>query len=243
MMKEIVIPNEALKYILFQRTGYLRLPNTLIYRIVNKILPHSIYNRIVEYEADVYSSRIISSYKTDIRNEYLSISEFLPASCFSILDIGCGVAGIDVFLNYHYKEKQPKFYLLDKTHIEKSVWYGFKPKGAFYNSLDTAKDLLVQNNVPERFIHIVDATENNDINIGCRVDLVISLLSWGFHYPIETYLAKVLELLMESGVIILDVRKNTSGIDLLNNVFSNVVVILDQKKYQRVLIALHSKNA
>jgi SAM-dependent methyltransferase len=203
---------------------------------VNKILPISIYNRIVEYEADVYSSRIISSYKTDIMNEYLSIAEFLPEPCTSILDIGCGVAGIDVLLNYHYKANQPKFFLLDKTHIEKSVWYGFKTKGAFYNSLDTAKDLLVQNNVPESFIHMVDATENNDINIDCRVDLVISLLSWGFHYPIDTYLEKVLKLLMKSGVLILDVRKNTNGIDLLSDVFSNVDVILDQPKYQRVLV-------
>ena len=237
MIDEMVISNEACKYILFQRTAYLRLTNTFVYRIAKKILPFSIYNQIVELEAKIFSSGIKSLYKDDMRREYLSIKDYLPETCSSILDIGCGVAGIDVFLRDHYEEKHPEFYLLDKTHIEKFIWYDLETKGAFYNSLDITKKMLIRNDIPEKFIHLVDTTDNNDINIDCKIDLVISLLSWGFHYPVEAYLEKVYELLSEDGILILDVRKNTNGIDALDSVFSKIDVILDQIKHQRILVS------
>lgn len=234
-MNQITVPNEALKYILFQRTAYLRFPNTFTYHVLNRILPFSIFNQVVAIETKIGPSRIKSLYEDDMRKEYLTIKDFLPKTCSSILDIGCGVAGIDIFLNMHYIGKQPLFYLLDKTKIEKSIFYDFKPKGAFYSSLDVSKSMLIQNAISENCVHLVEATDNNDINIDCNVDLVISLISWGFHYPVETYLNKAHEVLNKGGSLIIDVRKGTNGIDVLNNVFSKLTVIYDEKKFKRVL--------
>ena len=231
----MIIPNEALKYILFQRTAYLRLPKTLLFRLINKILPFSIYNQIVQLESKLFTARIKALYEDEMRREYLSIKDFLPGACSSILDIGCGVAGFDVFLGKHFRTGHPKFYLLDKTHVEKSVWYNLESKGAFYNSLDIAKRMLVQNNMPEEHIHLVEATDNNDIDINLEIDLIVSLISWGFHYPVETYLEKVYELLTHGGVLILDIRKGSSGIDAINRVFGKSEIILDTTKCQRVL--------
>ncbi|MBN1350929.1 hypothetical protein JXJ21_16030 [candidate division KSB1 bacterium] len=241
-MDRMTIPNEAVKYILFQRTAYLRLANTLPCKLINKVLPFSIYNQIVELESRLFSSQIALMYEADMRSEYLSIKKILPETCSSILDIGCGVAGLDVFLSNHYSSYRPTLYLLDKTHVEKSVWYGIKNKGAFYNSLDISKQVLIQNYIPESHIHILEATDNNDINIDCKISLIVSLISWGFHYPVETYLEKVHNLLTEGGVLILDIRKDTEGIDVISRVFGNVEIIFDRKRYQRVVVWKRNSN-
>lgn len=234
-MPQMAVPNDALKYILYQRTDYLCFPNTFTYRVVNKILPFSIYKRVVAIEAKIAPKRIKTLYERDMTKEYLSIKDYLPETCDSILDIGCGIGGIDVFLSKHYGDKQPIFYLLDKTRIENDIFYGFEPKGEFYNSLDLAKTMLMSNGIAEKYIHLVEATDKNEIHISDKVDLVISLISWGFHYPVETYLNKAHDVLIEGGSMIIDVRKGTNGIELLNNLFRKVDVILEEKKFHRVL--------
>ena len=150
-----------------------------------------------------------------------------------ILDIGCGVAGIDVFLNEHYKNNSPDFYLLDKTEIEKKVFYGLKDKAAFYNSLPVAKKLLIENGVKEEKIHTQEVGEDNKIKFGKKFDLVISLISWGFHYPVSTYLDQVYEMLNSGGTLIIDVRNVAGAEDLLINKFGNGKVIYERKKEKR----------
>ncbi len=232
----MIIPSESIRYILFQRTAYLQFPNTFIYRLLDRALPFSIYNRFVENEAKKTDrSRISALYENDMKKEYLSIKDSLPKTCSSVLDIGCGVAGIDVFLNRHYQDQPSVFYLLDKTSVEKSVFYNFSSTGAFYNSLDIAKKVLLLNGIPEKSVHLLEANDDHNIEMDGSVDLVISLISWGFHYPVETYLDKVYTLLNNDGSMIIDVRKGTNGIHLIENIFNRVSIIYDAEKHQRVL--------
>ena len=230
------ISNEAVIYIMFQRTSYSRLTNSFIYRVFNKIFPFSFYNNLVKYEANTNPSRIKALYENDMRKEYLSIVKYLPKSCSTILDIGCGLAGIDIFFHRHYQDKSPVFYLLDKTYTEGNVYYGFKSKGAFYNSLKMAQTMLINNGLSIKNIHTLEANKNNDINIDCKIDLVISLISWGYHYPVEIYLNRVYDLLKNSGLIIMDIRKKTNGIESLKKKFKKVFIIMEKETYQRVLV-------
>jgi SAM-dependent methyltransferase len=233
-MNQLVVPEGAIKYILFQRTAYLRILNSSFYGWLNSHLPF-IYKQIVSLEAKVDSSRIKALYEDDMRKEYLSIRESLPKTCHKILDIGCGMAGIDVFLNNHYIDAhQPEFYLLDKTEIAKNIFYHFKPQGAFYNSLEISRKMLTDNGIPEENIYLLEADATNAINIDFNIDLIISLISWGYHYPVETYLDRVYKLLSQDGRLIIDVRKGTDGVDKLKNKFSELNIILDSRKFQRV---------
>ena len=175
-------------------------------------------------------------YLSDMEREYRSMKEFLPDNCSRILDIGCGIAGIDIFLNEHYSNRSVDFYLLDKNEIEERVYYMYEEKGAFYNSLDLAKSTLVINGVEENHVHLIEAADNNDINMDKSVDFVLSLISWGFHYPVGVYLDKVYDLLVEEGVLILDIRKNTDGLDLLNQKFGNHKVVNETSKFCRVCV-------
>jgi SAM-dependent methyltransferase len=227
------IPDEAVPYILFQRTAYLSLPVAVLARL-HSVLPAALYNALVEREARTRRDKIKRLYAEDMRHEYETIRGALPAECAAVLDIGCGVAGIDVLIHQHYADPALDIFLLDKTQVEQRVFYQFKPEGAFYNSLTVARDLLVANEIDAAHVHLHEATATNEIAIDTPIDLVLSLISWGFHYPVETYVQRVHEVLRPGGVAILDVRKQTSGLEVLNALFAEVDVLLETKKQHRV---------
>ena len=78
---------------------------------------------------------------------------------------------------------------------------------SFYTNLECASDILVSNDAGRNNIHSVIATENALSQLETSsFDLVFSLLSYGHHYPVSTYLKKIKLLLVQGGVLILDLR-------------------------------------
>lgn len=160
-----------------------------------------------------------------MRHEYDSILEVLPSTCTTVPDIGCGVADIDAFIQWRYGDQPIKFYLPDKSRVAKSVYYLFKPAGAFYNSLEVAEELLTRNGIARHAIHVLKANEANTIPIDTAADVVLSLLSCGFHYPVATYVEAGRTRLDTSSVVILDMRKATDGLVVLQRAFRHVDAI------------------
>jgi hypothetical protein len=228
MNPEIKIPDNAVKYILFQRTAYLVIPRNIFYKKLNKLSPWSLYNFVVLLESACRKKSVKRLFNDDMQNEYESIRSFLPENCSKILDIGCGVAGIDVLLHRHYDcDNDIKFYLLDKTNIDKKVYYFFEKKGSFYNSLQIAKRILCDNGIPRKNIYLLEVTADHDIKAESGLDLVISLISWGFHYPVSVYLEQVYDSLNQGGRLIMDIRQSTGGQKELEQKFAKVTIISD----------------
>lgn len=235
MNMEIRLPDRALRYVLLQRTGYQVLPRQLWFRVLKKICPWRLDHFVVGLESRWRPKRIKRLYNEDFEREYRILAPALPAECARLLDIGCGVAGIDVLLHRHYADRNPAVILLDKTHVEQSIYYGFKNRGAFYNSLDVAREVLTSNGIPEDGIHLIQATDDQRIDTDGPIDLVISLISWGFHYPVETYLDRVHELLRPQGRLILDLRRGTNAQDALRAKFEDVRILQETDKYTRIV--------
>jgi len=231
------IPDAAVPYILFQRTAYLIYQNN---KWINKIiirLPFLSYDRMVRFESRLFGARIKRLFSADMEREYETIKAYLPQAPKAILDIGCGVAGIDVMLNNHYKaiKSSPGIYLLDKTELNDKVYYGIQKKAAYYNSLDIAKNILIDNGVEASRINMQEVSEDPKIFPGTKFDLIISLISWGFHYPVETYLDQVFDILNQGGTLIIDIRKSTGGEELVKNKFGSYKVIYEAQKHRRIL--------
>ena len=234
----IVVPDAAVPYILFQRTAYLRTPVAPIYRFLNRWLPFRtpLYNVVVAIEARLRAAQIKRLYAEDMQREYATFQGWLPAHCQRVLDVGCGVAGINVLIQRHYGAQPLDLHLLDKSEVARRVFYLFKERGAFYNSLAVARDLLVANGIPSHGIHTLEATAHSTIAIDAPVDLVLSLISWGFHYPVQTYVERVHALLSDAGVLILDLRRGTDGEAVLRRYFARVELITTTPKYERVAV-------
>ncbi len=126
-----------------------------------------------------------------IAADYKQLKPHLPADVKVILDIGCGMAGIDVLLKRLYPDAQ--LWLLDGDGSDpRDGWERERPEA--FSSRAKADELLEANGVKaDRWI---------DINTREHLvaDLVISLASWGYHYPIATYNV--------TGYCIADLRKS-----------------------------------
>lgn len=121
-------------------------------------------------------------YRQSLVDDYKMILPFLPEKVDRILDIGCGLAGIDVLLRRHYPEAE--LWLLDGDGDEPRAGWNPFGLGAF-SSRAAAEEMLLANWTGENVAapHWVDVGTKEVLS----ADLVISLASWGYHYPLSTY--------------------------------------------------------
>jgi SAM-dependent methyltransferase len=230
----IEVPDDALRYLLFQRTDYLALPKKpLLFRAIRRVSRRPPLDAVVDIEAAWRGRAVRRAFNQDMLREYLDIRPHLPPRAVAILDIGCGIGGIDVLLHRHYGT--PRLYLADRNRTSNQIHYGFAEKGAFYNSFDATRRVLLANGVPEPALRFREVGEECRLDVPEDLDLVISLISWGFHYPVAMYAEQVHVLLRPGGRVILDVRKGTDGRAEMEARFRLVTVISETAKKERLV--------
>jgi len=168
-----------------------------------------------------------AEYGEGIAQAFRSFRDYLPDDAEHIADIGSGMAGIDVLLGRHYPDAT--LHLLDKEGVSPHINAGFHRRAedfAHYNDFDAALELLAANGVSGRVVcHDLSAMPFPEMEF----DVVVSLLSWGFHYPICTYAPRC------KGVMIVDVRKGTGGETDLRQ-YGCAHVVHEGKKFNRVVV-------
>lgn len=172
---------------------------------------------------DIMLENLIRTQQEDIK----IIDHFLKKAPLTVLDIGCGLGIYDLALQDFYKTNI-SYYLLDKTSSrkeEKNVYYGHREKGAFYNNMDYTKDFLLINGISEKNINCIIVNDNNNVtneqlqkNLP-KIDLIISIISWGFHYPIKTYIDTAYKILNDDGLLCLHCRSIEENLPVLMEKF------------------------
>lgn len=198
-----------------------------------KVISGITYERIVSLEATLFKERAKRLFVKSLINDYNEIKKFLPEKATKILDIGCGLAGIDLFLFRHYKnDPKTRLYLLDKNEVDENVYYGFQKYGSFYNSLIQSENFLTENGISKSQIFLKEVVNNKLPQE--KFNLIISLISWGYHYPVETYLEEVYQKMTPQGILILDIRKGTRGEEKIKRKFKNSKIISETTKGLRL---------
>jgi SAM-dependent methyltransferase len=231
-MKNIILPNEAREYILYQRTEILpEYQLNIAKKILEKLKIKNYYKDFIKENAFKKANQIDEEYIKIMEGIAINIMPHIPSDTKNIMDIGCGMGLLSLLL-YRYLN-EPELKLIDKTKIEDEIYYNYEKKGAYYNSLDIAKKLLIKNYVKEDKIKLIEAPENGVIEIEKNsIDLIISTISWGFHYPVKTYLESVDNILKDDGIVIIDIRKETGGEQELMKKFT-IETIYEAEKYNR----------
>lgn len=243
------LPKPAAKYITFQRLETQSIGKNIHYTGFGKIA-YKIYESFppaqwafhqysTKIEPQLRATSILSSYSNIMANEYTNIAPHLPKTANKIVGIGAGVGGLEILLAQHYKSKgqTPVITMIDKNGIDSTIKFGFKDVAAVYNSLELSKQALEMNGHPAEKIELVEASESANWakNNQGKVDVITSLIAWGFHFPVKTYLELARTCLSKNGCLIIDVRKETTGIADLKTAFNNVQIILDDAKFERAL--------
>lgn len=224
---QLRVPRAAVPYILLQRTELQVL--SPLWRQVRRRPPAV----SVQLESWLGASRAARGYKRLIADEYRTIEPVLPTACRRVMDIGCGVGGLDVLLYRRYSGggAGPELYLVDKSARERSPVYGYDGPRSFYNSFGVVSAVLSSNGVPSQAIKLMDADSTWEVD---GVDLVVSLLSWGFHYPLAVYVDHVRRVAREGATVVLDVRKGTGDLEQLQGLLGDARVVLEDGKRARV---------
>lgn len=183
-------------------------------------------------EAQLRRGAILRTAWDEVRREFDEIKAALgELDVRHVSDIGCGHALIDVLF---WQAFASDISLID---IETSTdrHHNFRQTGSGYASLSAARNLLENNGVPaERMMTI---NPNSDVLPDRTVDLAISLLSCGFHYPAETYREYLQRNLRKGGAFVFDLRVGTDQSDFLS-MFSTVEVIRSSTKADRLIATI-----
>lgn len=171
----------------------------------------------------------VNQFKDQMQKEYLEMREYLPKEVDSILDIGCGLAGIDILLSKHYKH--PELYLMDNSEVSEKVVYGYDRRREFYSSFDATEALLKANYIKN--YNLIDIKIKR-LPMFEKIDLVISLLSCGYHYPVTEYLGYIKTILSKDGSLIIDIREKTDGIEIVKKLFPKIKKISYNNKSIRI---------
>ena len=152
------------------------------------------------------------------------IEKFAPKR---LADIGCGQAFIDLLI---HRQFGCDLILID---IEQSdgIHFGFNDTGAGYADLANARAFLVANGVPDQAITTINP-RHAPLADFAPVDMAISLLSCGFHYPVETYDAFFKSQVTKA--ILLDCRNQKGGKQALK-AYGAVREVGEEQKHKRIL--------
>ncbi len=170
-----------------------------------------------------------------ILSEFNEIIPHLPKESKNILDIGSGLGIIDLFLNNYYAE-EAHFTLLDKNNIEKKIKYGFSDNYEAYNLLKTTERFLSNNGLKKEKIKLINADYVS--NLDKEYDLIISLISMGYHYPLNKYLNILKKNSHSETVFIFDIADEHNDINSLKEIFQDVIILkkINKKHKQTRLI-------
>ena len=92
-----------------------------------------------------------------------------------------------------------------------------------------ARELLLSNGLARDRVVLLEADGSGHFDVNHKLDLIVSLRSWGFHYPIPVYLERVVANMADGGVLITDIRRGTAGVDQLRNAFEELAIISSQQ--------------
>jgi SAM-dependent methyltransferase len=183
------------------------------------------YNLTLESSED----RINTALTSMMVKDYNMIKNYLPGVVNNSLDIGCGLGLIDIAFFNHYNGKI-NLHFLDKTNVidENISVRGFNKEYIFYNSMDSTKDTLVSNGVKEDSIFTYEVNNDNIEKLNQnKYDLIVSLLSCGWHYSLETYVDLIKNTLTPEGILILDIRHDTGQLDYAKEHFELLHIIVN----------------
>jgi len=143
-------------------------------------------------------------YRERMAYEYASIKNWLPNDCHVTLDIGCGIGGIDIELARQHGTGISHLLDGDGTGQRKN---GLKEADKPWGDVTIAYDFVRANVLTG---HVVKAHYPWKPFVDA-VDCIISIRSWGHHYPVDTYLNLAKRTLSVGGCVIMDLRHPGAG--------------------------------
>ena len=183
----------------------------------------------IKVDPDFYNKMSLS--------EYSAIAKHLN-NPKNILELGCGLGRMSIFLNAHLK-KPAHFILADVSETSSKIKYGWNPKESYYNDLElTAKFSELHGLKNFETFNLLE----RDVSELKNIDLVMSFLSVGFHYPIDQYFKKLLKVTSDDAVMIFGIRRGAVDVSKYKRFFHEVYIEKNSVPSKEDLLILKRKK-
>ena len=216
----IKLNNKSKKLILLQRNEILTNKQIKLRKTFGRFIFTNFF--INFFQIDQFEKKVEELFIKELN----TFQNFLPEEPNNIMDIGCGLGIIDILLNNFYNNKV-NFYLLDKNKIDSKISYGFSSNYESYNDLNETKNLLIKNRINISRLELFDVDKKIEINK--KIDLVISLKSMGYHYPIDIYINLLKKCCGSDTVFIFDVSEGYLNNNSLKKYFEIIKIIYEER--------------
>ena len=204
-----------------QRTGHFK--SHVAFNLWTRGFPQPL-----KLEAALRKNSIIKGAMDEAEKEFAQIAEYLgPRKIDRMVDIGCGHALIDLFFSRRF---DCHIHLVD-IETTASHHHDFRAAGSGYASLQAAQTFLTKNGVSAASIQTTNLQKKPLVDENC--DIVMSLLSCGFHYPAETYAFFLKASLKPGGIFLFDMWPS-SGQEAFLAQFERYDVVNNGPKHQRI---------
>ena len=152
----------------------------------------------------------------------------------SFVSIGCGNGLVEYFLA---KYLDPSIiYLIDIEETPGKYHHGISDTGSGYSSLSQTVSFLSSNLSPRTIFVPINPSIQSLPSL--RADLILSLISAGFHYPITSYREFILNSLNSPGLLSFDQRLNAGPSFICDFPgFSTHQPCFSHKSFERVVLS------
>ncbi len=198
---------------------------------MNFIYPEDIRHHFVEGGVVENFDEQIQKYEEYIARQFESIQRWIPDSVSSVLDIGCGLGGINIPLCHAFPSvKRIKLIDGDGTgerkmsyNLDTTAWMDRKIAVSFVRA--NVDSVIVSEYPPDKAY--------------VPAELMISIKSCGHHYPVDVYIPLMKKSLYKTKRVILDIRRKTNGVETMEeNGFRMIGQCYETNKHKRIIFEL-----
>ena len=150
-------------------------------------------------DAIVYTSELSRSIKT-----FRTVEDYGLSYKYHYIDKRISEQNLGDYTGMKYNELYKltkKLGIYDKNWLMKASYS--PPNGESYNNLDLTKDILSTNGIDKDRIKCVDIDQ--PFSLQDNYDIVISLVSMGYHYPVENYVNLLKKHTSDKTIFIFDI--------------------------------------
>jgi hypothetical protein len=228
-LDDTVISHRGMMLLGYQRTGHVSRKARLAWEAGDP--------SVMDAEIAENRDAVFRSVAAAIAQEYAPMRTFLSRLANPprhVVDIGCGAALNNALLR---KDFALRATLIDIEETPQQYHF-WSTDGAGYASLAEAQMFLLANGFHASEVTTINPTRSPDAVKKVKGDLVTSLFSCGFHYPIGAYIELMMATIAAGGTVLLDVRGRylTSPDEALDRLLHAAVptILLDMPKSQRL---------
>ena len=179
--------------------------------------------KFVRLQCNGEKSRYIHPSEVDFIDSYL---QRLSPRC--VLDLGCGLGRIGIYLFKRYEWKDARFVMADGDSGEVQLANLRTGKSDFYNSMATTEEFCRANGMEN--VEFLNLEKQGWDAMKSAPDLVVSFYAFGFHWPIEYCLDAIYPYIEKSCLLLFGMR--TDLIDDYKKWNNEQMKNIDKSKYK-----------